>query len=131
MENNHLSEHLKNPANAKAFNQEKLLVEVASLIYKTMKKKRISCAKLAEALGVTKGRVSQYLGGERNLRLRTLADIFSALDCKLQLNVEENSHVAANWHVIEGCEQLPLAKPRWDSILTECLRGNDSLQLAG
>jgi transcriptional regulator with XRE-family HTH domain len=45
-----------------------------------MKKKGFTRKSLAESLGVTKGRISQYLGGERNLTLRTLADIFTAMD---------------------------------------------------
>src|SRR5689334_21295507 len=112
MENSHLSEHLANKENVQRFQQTTLLLEVASLIYSTMKKKNISCGKLAKDLGVTKGRISQYLGGERNLRLRTLADIFTALECKLQISAEDNS--AAAWHLITQDNPVSLTAPKWN-----------------
>jgi transcriptional regulator with XRE-family HTH domain len=79
MSPSHLHDHIQDPDNLRGFQQERLLIEVASLIYQTMKKKGVSRKLLAESLGVTKGRISQYLGGERNLTLRTLADIFTAM----------------------------------------------------
>jgi transcriptional regulator with XRE-family HTH domain len=80
MSSSHLAGHIQEIGNLKGFQQERLLIEIASLIHQTMKKKGITRKSLAEALGVTKGRISQYLGGERNLTLRTLADIFTVMN---------------------------------------------------
>lgn len=80
MSSSHLADHIRDPDNRRGFQQERLLIEVASLIHQTMKKKGMTRKSLAESLGVTKGRISQYLGGERNLTLRTLADILTAMN---------------------------------------------------
>ena len=86
MNTSHLSEHLKNPENLKRFQEEALLLDIASLIDATMRRNGMNRSELAEKLGVSKGRVSQILGGYRNLTLRKLADVFTALDCRLTVN---------------------------------------------
>ncbi len=87
----HLVEHIQDPQNLKGFQQERLLIDVASLIYQTMQAKGVTRKTLADKLGVTKGMITRYLGGERNLTLRTLADIFTALDSTLVIDAEELS----------------------------------------
>jgi transcriptional regulator with XRE-family HTH domain len=82
----HIEEFAKDPENYKLLQQESLLLDVAALMHRAMKKRKINRTQLADLLGVTKGRVTQYLGGERNLTLRTLADIFTALGEQLEVS---------------------------------------------
>ena len=91
MKNSQLTQYLEDRDNLVRFQEETLLVEMASLIYRTMQKRGITRSELAERLGVTRGRVTQYLGGELNLRLRTLANILTALDCQLEPTVSDLS----------------------------------------
>lgn len=60
--------------------QEHLLLDVTELIVELMNERGVSRSELADRLGKTKGHVTQLLSGSRNLTLRTLSDIFVALD---------------------------------------------------
>lgn len=59
--------------------QEEFILEVTEVICKIMRDKDISRKQLADLLGKSKGDVSQLLNGERNLTLRTVADIMYVL----------------------------------------------------
>jgi transcriptional regulator with XRE-family HTH domain len=80
----------EDPEGMRLFQQERLVTEVTELICKTMKDQRIKRSELAERLTKTRGRVSQILNGnERNLTLRTVADIFTALGKTLTVSAED------------------------------------------
>jgi len=128
MENSHLAEHLKDNENHKRFQQESLILDIASLIYATMKKNGVTQTQLAEKVGVSKGRISQYLGGEKNLRLRTIADIFTALDCKLK--VKAGALSGSGWIMADASEEMKALRPF--RLPDECFMGvSESHQLAG
>jgi transcriptional regulator with XRE-family HTH domain len=124
MARSHLSEHIQDRDNLKGFQQERLLIEVASLIYQTMKTRGITRKALADALGVTKGRITQYLGGERNLTLRTLADIFTAMDSMVVFQAEELSIEADDWQEIPDLADSVRLQPL-SRIWEQCLDGGD------
>jgi antitoxin component HigA of HigAB toxin-antitoxin module len=71
--------------NRKVYEQERLLVDAAECLSLVMEKRHISRAELASKLGKSKAHVTQVLRGNENLTLRTLAECFWALDCRLQL----------------------------------------------
>jgi transcriptional regulator with XRE-family HTH domain len=73
-------EFLANSENRKLFEQEKLLVEATELLSELMEKKGVSRAQLAEKIGKSKAFVTQLLRGNHNMTLRTVADLFGALD---------------------------------------------------
>lgn len=102
MSNDYLSTHLKDAEQAQRFEQDRLLVEVASAIYKAMRERGVSRKQLADALGVTKARVTHYLSGQSNLTLRTVADIFGALECRVRPQVESRQPLASGWEEIPG-----------------------------
>jgi transcriptional regulator with XRE-family HTH domain len=60
--------------------QEHLLLDVTEMIIELMNVQGVTRSDLALRLGKTKGHVTQLLNGSRNLTLRTLSDIFVALD---------------------------------------------------
>lgn len=85
-----LTENLKDPKFKKLFRREKMLVEVASLLYQTMESKNISRKVLAKKLGVKKKYIKNILGGyNKKLTLKNVADLFNALDKKILIALEE------------------------------------------
>ena len=63
-----------------------------------MSENKISRAQLAEAMGVSPGRVSQILSGDENLTLRTLSGVAAALGAEIEVTL----------HAIDGgAGQLP------------------------
>ena len=57
-----------------------------------MSQHKVSRADLAQAMGVSPGRVSQILSGEENLTLRTLSSLIGALDADLELTLRPARH---------------------------------------
>jgi transcriptional regulator with XRE-family HTH domain len=60
--------------------QEELILDATETIITLLEERGVSRADLAKRLGKSKGFVSQILSGERNMTLRTLADVGFALD---------------------------------------------------
>jgi len=60
--------------------QERLILEVTERICAIMEGQKITRSCLARRLNRSKGYVSQLLDGSRNMTLRTLADVLTALD---------------------------------------------------
>lgn len=78
-------EFLASSENRRLFEQERLLVEATELLSELMEKKRVSRAQLAQKIGKSKAFVTQLLRGNHNMTLRTLADLFGALDHEICL----------------------------------------------
>lgn len=120
MTKSYITEFIKDPERLKLFQQERLLVDVAAMICQLMKTKNMNRKELADALQVTKGRVTQILGGERNLTLRTLADIFTVLGVSLTLNVESLAENMQKWESIPGVSETyevrPLRRSEWQTV---------------
>jgi transcriptional regulator with XRE-family HTH domain len=76
------------PENAKLAAQELLIAEVTESIWQAMEQAGVNQTELAKRMGATKGHVSQVLNGSRNMTLRTLADICSALGRHPRLTFE-------------------------------------------
>ena len=81
----------ENKDNQREYNQERLIVDVAEMIMKTLNEDGVNQVELANKLGKTKGYVSQLLNGSRNMTLRTLADIATELDKKVEFIFKEKS----------------------------------------
>jgi transcriptional regulator with XRE-family HTH domain len=69
--------------------QEEFILEVTEVLCKIMRDKGISRKQLSDLLGKSKGSISQLLNGERNLTLRTVADILHVLGCRGLLTYKE------------------------------------------
>lgn len=72
-------EYVSDPLNMRAFQQERAIFQVTSLIEDTMEREGISRAALAKRLGTQKSRVTELLDGEGNKTVRTIADVFAVL----------------------------------------------------
>jgi len=65
--------------------QERLILHVTEVVVGLMHETNVSRQDLATRLGKSKGFVSQLLSGERNMTLRTLADLGHALGYRFAL----------------------------------------------
>ncbi|MHB1559966.1 MAG: helix-turn-helix domain-containing protein [Isosphaeraceae bacterium] len=81
-----VEERTKDPERMKAFQQERLILEVTELIERLMRQQGVSKARLAEKLGKTKGYITQLLDGRTNMTLRTMSDVLFALGRALHVN---------------------------------------------
>lgn len=68
--------------------QETLILEATETIVALMREQGVTRLELARRLGKTKGFVSQVLAGDRNMTLRTLADLAYALGHTLRMTPE-------------------------------------------
>jgi transcriptional regulator with XRE-family HTH domain len=64
----------------------RLVNDVLDRIVAIMKQNNVSRSDLASKLSVTKGRVTRMLCGDSNMTLKTLADVFYALDRSVTIN---------------------------------------------
>ncbi|MCC5869252.1 MAG: helix-turn-helix transcriptional regulator [Gammaproteobacteria bacterium] len=55
-----------------------------------MQRADVSKSELASRLGRSKGYVSQLFSGSRNMTLRTLANIATALDCDVRVSIDQD-----------------------------------------
>ena len=74
--------------NRRLLRQEDLILDVTELLSAAMEEKQISKSELAARLGKSKGFVTQVLSGNRNLTLRTIADIADALGFRVRVGRE-------------------------------------------
>ena len=81
-------------ATGKLAAQEELILEVTEAIWEELKRQRWTKSQLAEALGTTSANVTQWLNGNRNMTLRTLADIGRALGVRVQIQLAPVSPVS-------------------------------------
>lgn len=69
--------------------QETLILDATEAIVELLEKTGVSRQELAERLGKSKGFISQLLSGERNMTLRTLADLAYVLERRVALTTGE------------------------------------------
>lgn len=62
------------------YEQERAILEVTELICRLLDENQVSRTELARRLGKTKGYITQFLDGRTNMTLRTISDVFVALD---------------------------------------------------
>jgi transcriptional regulator with XRE-family HTH domain len=88
-------------------NQEDFILEVTEAFCEYMEHHKISRTYLAEKLGKSRSFVSQVLNGGRNLTVRTIADMASALDAKpfFRLRDAEGFAVDVDWYLYTESEQ--------------------------
>jgi transcriptional regulator with XRE-family HTH domain len=80
---------LSDKRHQRVYHEEGLITEVAELIYKLMQSENIKNKELAEKLKVSDSQISQWLDGSANMQLRTVADIFFELGCRVKIQAED------------------------------------------
>lgn len=66
--------------------EERLILAATELVEEYLAKEGISRSELAARLGKSKGHVSQLLSGQRNLTLRTLAELMFHLGARVRVD---------------------------------------------
>jgi hypothetical protein len=73
--------------NRRLLRQEELILKTATALSELLERERVTKVELAKRLGRTKGFVTQILAGDKNLTLRTIADVVDALGHGVQISV--------------------------------------------
>jgi predicted nucleotidyltransferase/DNA-binding XRE family transcriptional regulator len=76
------------PEALRGHEQERLVLEATDRISEAMEEAGISKADLARMLGTSRAHVSTLLSGERNMTLRTLADLAYVLGRRVEISLE-------------------------------------------
>jgi transcriptional regulator with XRE-family HTH domain len=86
MQRTMVEELTSTPEGMAAFQQERVILEVAILIRRLLKEQGLSKADLAARLGRSKAFVTQLLDGHANMTLRTISDVMCALGHSLRVS---------------------------------------------
>lgn len=68
------------PEGMRLFQQERAIQEITEIVCEIMEEQGVSRSALADRLGKTKGYVTQLLDGRANMTLRTISNVFTALN---------------------------------------------------
>lgn len=79
---------ISTPGNDRIYEQERLLVEATELIANVMEMTQTRRNELAHRLGRSKAYVTQILQGNKNLTLKTVADVCWALKCRVVMQAQ-------------------------------------------
>lgn len=74
---------VENPQRQRIFEQERVLVDAVELVSTAMEFRGVNRSELAKRLNCSKAYITQVLRGNQNLTLKTLADVFYGLNCRL------------------------------------------------
>lgn len=80
----------RDPEYERLLERERLILAATELVYELMEKQNVSKAELARRVDRTRGYLTQLLDGNRNMTLRTLADLAHALDCRIELQAQRH-----------------------------------------
>lgn len=89
------SKQMKDPSFLKVLAQEALMTDIQEEICRLMEEERVSRNELAKRMGKSKGFVTQILNSGRNLTLRTIADVFTALGAEITVKTKTKEKEAA------------------------------------
>lgn len=100
----------KDPELQKFYHQEQLILEVTELVAKLMHKHKINKTEFAKRLGKGKSYITQLLDGTSNMTLRTISDVFVALESMLVVNagplcLESTQPYDESYYELENAEQ--------------------------
>ena len=79
---------MKDPEFLRVFAQERLILDIQEEICRFMQENGISRNELAKRMGKSKGFITQILNSGRNLTLRTVADVFTALEAQISVRTK-------------------------------------------
>ena len=71
------------------YEQETLIQEMTELVCLLLEQKKITRTTLARRLGWKKSELDKFLDGQYNVRIKTIADVFTALKVRLKLSATE------------------------------------------
>lgn len=84
----------------RALEQESLILAATESLCELMDQRAVTKAELARRIGKSRGFVTQILSGNRNMTLRTLADLAFALGSKVDVTMEAIESTGAQPEVV-------------------------------
>jgi transcriptional regulator with XRE-family HTH domain len=106
--------------------EERLIFGATELVCQALEDRGVNRKQLAERLGVSAGEITQRLNGNRNLTLRTVADMFDALAYDVQLKLTDR---CVRWSRVPGMTAVTEARQSpWDGT-TRYTRTGESMRL--
>ena len=107
--------YVEDPEFERLMVQEDLIMDVSEDFCKLLKEKKMKRSDLANVMGKTKGLISQFLNGSRNMTLRSIADIAYHLGYKVKITFQAKK-VKKRYNIINvdwrhnSSKQLPMDK---------------------
>ena len=112
----------KTPEGMRLYQQERAIQELTDLVCELMDEQDVSRSALARRLGRTKGYITQLLDGRANMTVRTISDVFTALDRAVHfqegpvsLTVSPSPTITLHEDVDWGVQETP-----WQKYVVDC-----------
>lgn len=86
--NERMKKILREPANRRVYEQERLILWATEAVAKAMNRVGKTKADLARELETSPSHVTQLMSGTRNMTLRTLANLAHSCDCRVRIDFE-------------------------------------------
>jgi transcriptional regulator with XRE-family HTH domain len=77
------------------FETQRLLLRLTERFASRMEERKVRRADLARELGVDRSMVTRLLNGDQNVTIKTLVAMASALDCRLDFELQDLQNVQA------------------------------------
>lgn len=118
-----LKQKLDATKNSRRYIETKFILDVIDTLSDCLENSEIKKKDIADKLDISKGRVSQYFSGKKNLTLRTLANILWALGKRARLVVDDADCEPKKFHLLGQClevdPQVPAYKFEIDPSISE------------
>lgn len=82
--------YVLNAKDRKIYNRESLILSATELVSKTMKESNLGRSDLAKRLNKSKSHITQLLSGEKNMTLKTLANLMTAMGEEVEIVLKES-----------------------------------------
>jgi transcriptional regulator with XRE-family HTH domain len=111
-------QYTDDPERRRILEQERVMVDATELVCSAMDFRRMNRTELAEKMGRSKAYVTQILRGSQNLTLRTLADVFYAMNSHLVMvaSTEAGFIFSRQWNMTQ---QIPSAVVPSEQVCVE------------
>jgi transcriptional regulator with XRE-family HTH domain len=116
-----MSRHSKSTEYQRLVEQETLIADAGEIVCELLEAQGIERQELARRLGKSKSFVTQILSGERNMTLRTLADLAYALDHRFELRYAALSAARTYNRAVGEGEFVENDPQPFSGLLTNCL----------
>lgn len=109
------------------FERERAILDATEVISALMQQKGVSRSELARRLGKSKSYVTRLLGGNANMTVGTLSDVFVALGSTIRFRATCSRNTAAN---LRDDNAIWAEVCRWSLPETDCRPADESADLA-
>ncbi len=100
-----LKQKLDARKNSRRYYETKFILEVIDALGDCLENSEIKKKDVADKLGLSKGRISQYFSGKKNITLRTLASILWAFGKRGRLVIDDADCQPTKFHFLQQCFQ--------------------------